>query len=112
MNVESFVKEKVVTGFTNSGGNTEAAFDPASILIWISVAKELIGLLQSCKQAKDVPGLAKNPNVFQRAVLRNTLKDKMGIKGFFRHGRASVDAFLKAGADLTADEVQDLYDEV
>jgi len=112
MTVEDFVKSKVVPSFSAVGGDKEAAFDPASILVWLSVAKEVIALLQECKKARDVPEVAKNPTIFQRAVLRGRIKDQLGTRGFLKHGRATVDAFLKAGASLTEAEVESLYSEV
>lgn len=112
MTVEDFIKTKFVPSFTFVGGEKEAAFDPASILVWMQVAKEVIALLQECKKAKDVPDTAKNPTLMQRVVLRGKIKEALGTRGFLRHGRATVDGFLKAGAQLTEDEVQSLYDEV
>jgi hypothetical protein len=112
MTVEDFVKGKIVPSFNSVGGDKEAAFDPASILVWMQVAKELIAILQQCKQAKDVSKVAADPSVWERIKLRNVVKDALGTRGWLRHGRATVDAFRKAGAELTEKEVQALYDEV
>lgn len=112
MTVDDFVRGKVIPNFTAAGGDREAAFDPASIIVWIQVAKEVISLLQECKKAREVPDVAKNPTLFQRVVLRQKIKEALGTRGFLKHGRASVDGFLRAGSQLTEDEVQSLYDEV
>lgn len=112
MTVEDFVRSNVMTEFVAVGGDREAAFDISSVLIYIQVAKEVIALLQECKKAREVPSVAKNPSIFQRALLRGKIKDALGTRGFLRHGRASVQAFLDAGCKLTEDEVQSLYDEV
>jgi hypothetical protein len=112
MTVEDFVKGKVIPNFVEVGGDKEAAFDIATVLTFIQIAKEVISLLQDCKKAKEVPETAKNPTLMQRIVLRGKIKEVLGTRGFLRHGRATVDGFLKAGAKLTEDEVQSLYDEV
>lgn len=112
MTLDDFVRNEVSAQFVDAGGEKEAAFDPASILVWMEIAKELISMLQQCKGANQVSATAKNPTFFERRALTNSVRRSLGVVGFIRHGRATVDAFRAAGAKLSAEDAQSLYDEV
>lgn len=112
MTVDDFVKTKVAEQFIQVGGEKEAAFDPASILLWLSVAKELLAMLQECRKLRNPSEIVQNPSLRDRLVLRNEVRKNLGVRGFRRDGRPLIDAFLKAGGELTKEEVESLCEEV
>ena len=103
---------KVAHNFQSVGGDAEAAIDPTQILAWIEVLKEVITMIQDCRKARDIPAISANPSVLERRLLTAKVRRVLGLREFLKNGRPTVDAILKTGAESTAEEIQQLYDEV
>lgn len=88
------------------------ALDPATILTFAEIIAELIAKIQECKAAKAAHQSFKNPGLFERIVLRNTVRDRLGNKAFRTHGQKVVDGLLALGDEVTQAEVEALYNEV
>lgn len=112
MTIDDFVKTRVADQFVQVGGDKEAVFNPSDILLWLSVAKEVLAMLQECRKLRDPADIVKRPNLKDRLVLRNEIRKNLGVRGFRRDGRPLIDAFLKAGGELTKEEVESLCEEV
>lgn len=88
------------------------AFDPATFMAFAELIMALIDKIRECKAAKDVPATAKSPTLFQRVVLKNTVRNQLGRQAFRQHGDDVIDGLLKIGGEATEKEIQELYNEV
>lgn len=87
-------------------------FDPASIALYASIIVEIIKLARKCKKEKDIPTSAKNPNIFERIMVKRIIRKKMGFKKYFKHGKEVTNAILETGSAITQDEIHRLCKEI
>lgn len=112
-NVEEVAK-RVVANIKFEQDDREMALDPAWIGTAIDLIIELVKAFQKCKktpeEAKEIIG---NPTRLQRVRL-SRITEKHLKDGFLvrRFGKKVEDAVQKTAKDLTADDIQQMYEEV
>lgn len=106
---------KIVDEYKDMDGtDREAAFDPATILVFIQGLIPIIQQLQGiCKvPPANVSKMAARPTLMQRAYLRNTLRQHVDAELWYGNQRQIMDAYLEVAKKASAQEVQKLYDAV
>lgn len=87
-------------------------FDIMTIMMVASLMTEIVRMYRDCKKpAPDVVTSLKSPSIGEKFLLRRTLIENMGRSEFRRSGQAMASAILSSTNNLTAQDVQDLYDE-
>lgn len=104
---------RVVERFSNYGGDRQAAFDPAFIMVIAEIIVQLVEALQSC-QEDPVAGveMVNNPSVFAKLVARRSAIKELGRRQFRLHGENVMNSLLDTGQGMTAADMQALYNEV
>lgn len=88
------------------------ALDPASIILIAELVFELVKLWKECKKKpEDALNSARSPGVFDKLLFRRMLRKELGRKEFQNSGERLLEAFAGVGAELTLEDVKELYDE-
>jgi hypothetical protein len=88
------------------------SLDPASIILIAELVFELVKLWKECKKKpEDALSAAHSPGVFDKLLFRRMLRKELGRKEFQNSGERLLEAFAEVGAELTLEDVKELYDE-
>lgn len=95
--------------------NTEAAEDEnfgsiIIILTIISITISVIRFIWDCRHSKDIPGLCKNPGIFEKVTLQREVRKGMDRDLFKKYGKDVVAAMLNVGAGREPATIQKMYD--
>lgn len=95
--------------------NKEAAEDEnfgsiIIILTIISITISVIRFIWDCRHARDIPGLCKNPGIFERVTLQREVRKGMDRDLFKKYGKDIIEAMLSTGASREPATVQKMYD--
>jgi hypothetical protein len=103
----------VAVEYSNMSGDRQAAFDPSVIFTFLDIIMELFQRMQECRQTpENALETVGNPGVFQKAVLRSVVRQRLGNGRLFNVDRHAVNAFLKRGKSLNLNQVKELYQSV
>lgn len=101
---------KIAKHYTSGSGDTQAALDPAFILLILDVIQQVVGLWRDCKKSHgDAVHQARNPSVWQKLALRRVVKEELGRAEFRARGDALVEAMLKVGKEITIDDLNKVW---
>jgi hypothetical protein len=107
------VAMKVAAKYGSLTGNKEAAFDPSIILVFADLILEFAELFKSCnKTPLQAANAARNPNLWERFLLRRYVRQNMTRREFRDKGNEIVEALLSGGKDASEADFKELYDEV
>jgi len=104
------IKDRAVEAFTHR--NPSAAFDPATIGIFIELIMGFIAALQDCKKTPEEAALlARNPTWLQKRFVSLKVRRDLGRRGYRSHGKDMVASLVDAGKGTNALEVAAAYDD-
>lgn len=103
----------VAVNFNTTNG-AEAAFDISMIPQIISIAKEVISLWKECNKTPEqlVSSTLNSPSLFEKVILRRTVRHNLGIRKFRKNGDKVIEALLQTGKGYSEADIQELYNEV
>lgn len=100
---------KAAANFAGLTGQTEAAFDPTTILVFANLIIPIIQQIQKCIAARKVPAAAASPNLRQQIVVRSLVRREVGIRAFREEGMHYINALLKTAADTSEDDMEAIF---
>jgi len=108
------VAHHALKNFAEMPDNKNKAIDPAFITLLMQIIMQLVASFQNCKKPPTPPealAMAKNPTFLQKLVVRRSVINTLGRRGFREHGESVVSALLKTGKEVTETEVAELLDD-
>uniref|UniRef100_A0A6M3LEK8 Uncharacterized protein n=1 Tax=viral metagenome TaxID=1070528 RepID=A0A6M3LEK8_9ZZZZ len=103
---------RVVRSYNKTGDQEEVFFDPASIMLYISILTEVIRLAKRCREARSIPTSAQSPTNLELGIVRRIVRKKLGFISYLRKGKEMIQSILEVGAGSTPEEISQLYQEV
>ena len=102
----------VADGLVKEGTSRQEAMDPSMIF---TIADVIMNLVMMCKQNKNAQQLTssvQNPNLIERVVVRNQIKNQLPGRAGVLYLQKMVNAFWRAGKEVTEHDVVELLDSI
>lgn len=104
------IQMRTVENFSNSQRGSQ--FDPAVIMLIMSMVKEFLEMLQDCRDPNSARRIVNNPTWLQQRVMRQRVIASLGRSGFRQYGNQVETSLLEVGKTVTDDEMVQAYAEL
>lgn len=112
MSASNKVASEIAKRYANESGDSQAALDPATILGFVNLVKDLITMFKDCKKTpSEAYTNIRSPNLGHRIVLRRIVKQELGRADFKANGEKVIQAFFESKDSITQNDVENLYSE-